>query len=162
MTLRKVTPDQALHMAKYCASINLRNAARAVTRHYDRSLSAVGITAVQLPLLAAISYGANTSIAALAEALDLERSTISRDLEGLVRRGLVKRETSGDKRVTALQLTPKGHAALSKAFEAWNRAHDAVINLFGEAELQSLLTRMRRLGRLVSPKTAAASKPRRG
>ena len=137
-------------MAKYCASINLRNAARAVTRHYDRGLRAAGVTAVQLPLLAAISYGANTSIAALAAALDLERSTISRDLETLVRRGYVKREATGDKRATALRLTPKGHAVLAKAFEAWSRAHDAVISAFGEAELQSLLTRMRRLGRLVS------------
>jgi len=161
MTRRRITPDQALHMAKYCASINLRNAARAVTRHYDRGLRTAGVTAVQLPLLAAISYGANASIAALAAALDLERSTISRDLEVLVRRGYVKRAAGGDKRATALELTPKGHAVLSKAFEAWNLAHDAVVSAFGEAELQSLLTRMRRLGRLVSAAAPAPARAKR-
>ena len=148
-------------MAKYCASINLRNAARAVTRHYDRSLSAAGVTAVQLPLLAAICYGANASIATLAHVLDLERSTISRDVDVLVQRGLIQRKGGEDKRITALHLTPKGHNVLAKAFAAWNRAHEEVVDAFGEEELQSLLTRARRLGRALKPSESSSPKPRR-
>src|SRR5512138_1483864 len=47
--------DHALHMNAFCASHNLRRAARLVTRHYDRALRPTGITAAQMPILAAIS-----------------------------------------------------------------------------------------------------------
>jgi len=73
MTVRRISRKDALHMAKYCASSNLRRVARAVSRHYDRDLASAGVTSTQLPVLAAISAGYNGAIVALAEALDLER-----------------------------------------------------------------------------------------
>ena len=70
--------DHALHMGAFCASHNLRRAARLVTRHYDRALRPVGITAAQMPILAAISTGTGVSITALSNALDIEASSLSR------------------------------------------------------------------------------------
>ena len=107
MTLRRISRKEALHMAKYCASSNLRRVARAVGRHYDRDLRTAGVTSTQLPVLAAINAGFNGSISALAASLDLERSTVSRELAILVRRGLVTMETAGDKRVSSLQRSPR-------------------------------------------------------
>ena len=84
-----ISRDSALEMRRFCASVNFRRAARVVTRHYDAALRTAGITATQLPLLAAIGTGTNASITMLADALDLERSTVSRELDALYRRGLI-------------------------------------------------------------------------
>ena len=145
----KVGRDTALQMRRLCASVNLRRAARVVTRHYDAALRGAGISATQLPLLAAIAAGTNTSIRALAETLDLERSTISRELETLKRAGLVATASGTDRRATALQLTARGERALAAGFRAWQRAHDALAGAYGPRRLESLLEQTRELGRSV-------------
>jgi len=142
-----VSRDSALQMRRLCASVNIRRAARVVTRHYDAALRGTGITATQLPLLAAISAGANTSISALAATLDLERSTVSRDLDTLERLGLVAATTADDRRATALKLTARGQRKLSAGFRAWQRAHKALAGAYGQKRLEDLLERTRALGR---------------
>jgi DNA-binding MarR family transcriptional regulator len=146
----RVSRESAVFMSRFCASANLRRTARVVTRHYDRALRAAGVTATQLPLLAAINAGVTTSISSLAEELDLERSTISRELDGLKRLGLIDTATgTEDKRATKLMLTPRGHKTLSAAFEAWQRAHEAITSEYGGDEFESLLTQTRKLGQTV-------------
>ena len=137
-------------MRKYCGSMNLLRAARVVTRHYDRELrDAAGITATQLPLLAAINAGASASIRSLADDLDLERSTVSRELAGLKRLGLITTSSGTDKRATVLALTPRGHKTLSAAFDAWQRAHAAIADEYGEDELDEYLSETRQFARTV-------------
>ena len=138
-------------MKKFCASLNLRRAARVITRHYDAALESAGVTATQLPLLAAINAGVNASISALAEELDLERSTVSRELDVLGRRGLLQFTSGpGDQRVTALKLTARGHKTLAAAFDAWQEAHDAIRTAYGAAAFETYLAETRKLGRLVN------------
>ncbi len=154
-----VTNESALQMRRLCASVNFRRAARVVTRHYDAALRGAGVTATQLPLLAAISAGTNSSIRALAETLDLERSTISRELDTLERDGLVATAAAADRRVTALKLTARGQRALAAAYRAWQRAHDQIEDAYGQQKLESLLEQTRELGRSV--KALGEKKPRR-
>jgi DNA-binding MarR family transcriptional regulator len=150
MASRSVSRDSALQMRRFCASVNFRRAARVVTRHYDAALRAAGITATQLPLLAAISSGTNTSITALAATLDLERSTISREIDHLERRGLIATVGStADRRATALELTPRGRRTLSTAYRAWQRAHDAILGAYGQKRFETLLEQTRELGKSV-------------
>jgi DNA-binding MarR family transcriptional regulator len=145
-----ISRDSALEMRHLCASVNFRRAARVVTRHYDAALAKSGITATQLPLLAAISAGTNTSITALAQTLDLERSTISRELDVLERRGLIATTGSAsDRRATALKLTPRGQRTLATAHRAWQRAHEAIVKAVGRKSYESLLAETRELGRRV-------------
>src|SRR5262245_7906717 len=127
MAGRGISRDSALEMRRFCASVNFRRAARVLTRHYDSALRKTGLTATQLPLLAAIGSGTNTSITALAETLDLERSTVSRELDTLLGRGLIATASGADRRVTTLRLTARGDRTLKAAHRAWQGAHNAVI-----------------------------------
>jgi DNA-binding MarR family transcriptional regulator len=147
-------------MARTCGSANLRHAARVVTSHYDRALKPTGITATQLPLLAAIHNGSSSSsISSLAETLHLERTTVSRELSGLCRRKLVATATgTEDRRTTTLHLTAAGERALSEAFVAWRRAHKAVVAAYGDDAFRKLLENMRQLGTAVKK---LAARPRR-
>ena len=150
MATPRISRESSLHMRKYCGSANLLRAARVVTRHYDRELrDAAGITATQLPLLAAINAGANASIRSLADDLDLERSTVSRELAGLKRLGLITTSAGTDKRATVLALTPRGHKTLSAAYDAWQRAHAAITDEYGDEALESYLAETRQFARTV-------------
>ena len=153
-TRKKVSCDEALMMRQYCASSNLRRAARTVTAHYDKALRKVGITATQLPILATINAQPNLSITALAKALDLERSTVSRELAHLKQRRLVASGATDDRRAHALELTPRGHATLASAFRAWKAAHRELLSEYGDA-FDDILDRVRTLRR-------AAARLRRG
>ena len=136
-------------MSAFCASSNLRRAARIVTRHYDRALRPVGVTAAQLPILAAISTGAANSIASMSKVLDIEASSLSRDLSLLQKKGLVRLTTATDRRSRALQLTARGQRTLVSAFDAWSKAHDKLISVVGERDFQSMLKHTRHFGKAV-------------
>ncbi len=141
MAAHGISRESALHMRRYCASANLRRAARVVTRHYNRALRAYGITAIQLPVLAAISAGGHRSISSLAADLDLERSTIV-----LKRRALIEMEAGKDRRAAVPILTPRGRKTLAAAFRAWQRAHDAITGAYGDEAYDALLSQTRQLG----------------
>jgi DNA-binding MarR family transcriptional regulator len=150
MPSQGISRESSLHMKKYCASLNLRRAARVITRHYDRALRSAGVTATQLPLLAAINSGVNTSISSLADELDLERSSVSRELDGLGRLSLIEFSSGIDKRATAITLTARGHKTLAAAFAAWQEAHDAITAAYGNEAFEAYLTQTRSLGRTVN------------
>lgn len=143
----KLTRAESLSMKQYCASANLRRAARVVTAHYDEALARTGITATQLPLLAAINAEPDLSITQLASILDLERSTVSRELLHLERRGLVKATDGNDARAYALALTAKGHTTLVAAFREWQSAHRELLAAYGEGAFDDVLERVRQLRR---------------
>jgi DNA-binding MarR family transcriptional regulator len=149
MSTRGISRESSQHMKKYCASLNLRRAARVVTRHYDQALRKAGITATQLPLLAAINAGVSTSISSLGKELDLERSTVSRELDVLERRALIKSSEGFDRRATTLSLTARGHKTLAAAFAAWQEAHDAVTSAYGSEAFDALLAQTKVLGQTV-------------
>ena len=137
-------------MNAFCASHNLRRTARLVTRHYDRALRPIGITAAQMPILAAISTGGGNSIAALSNALDIEASSLSRDLALLQKKGLVRyAPVAADRRARALQLTAAGQRTLAKAFKAWQKAHAALLEEIGERDFHTMLKQTKRVGKAV-------------
>lgn len=149
MSRRDISPVASHFMARTCGSANLRRAARMVTSHYERALKPTGISATQLPLLAAIRAGNGTSISCLADALHLERTTISRELDVLERRKLVTTTVADDRRARTLTLTREGKAALAAAYRAWQKAHDDIVGAFGDEKFESLLANMRELGTTV-------------
>jgi DNA-binding MarR family transcriptional regulator len=86
-----------------------------VTRLYDRELRGAGVTGSQLSMLVAIALMPNPTAARLGQTLDLEKSTVSRNLARLVAAGLV------DDR-DGLRVTPRGAAAIRAGHAAWRRA----------------------------------------
>ena len=82
-----------------CACFNLRKAARAVTQLYDDALRPAGILATQLPLLIATGRLERVTISQLAEAMVMDRTTLTRNLRPLERDGLVRTKPGKDRRV---------------------------------------------------------------
>ena len=132
-TPRAACPDRddCLHMARSCASANLRKTERLITRHYDSYLERSGVTAVQLPMLAMIHSAPEPTFRLMTEQLELDRSTLSRNLALLKRLGLIEIGAPAGPKPGPISLTTKGRKALRTAHEQWKRAHSDLMKLMG-------------------------------
>ncbi len=141
--------ERLQHLAQNCAGINLRRASRAVTHYYDRQLLEVcDLRATQVPLLVILYLAGPQTINAMAERLDLDRTTLSRNLKPLEERGLLAVTPGEDQRARMVTLTPAGAEVLLKALPVWEAAQADVVQTLGEARFQNLLADLSRLAEL--------------
>lgn len=115
-----------------CVALRCRMASRAVTRAYDDALRPVDLKVTQFTLLASIRLDAFGSISEMADRLALERSTLSRNLLVLERRGLLTRSVGKGGRARRLAITPKGEALLLRALPLWDKAQSGLVGRFGD------------------------------
>ncbi len=148
--------EDCVAMARSCVSANLRKTERIVTRHYDSYLAESGITAVQLPMLAIIAAVEEPTFRLLAAQLDLDRSTLSRNLALLRAKRLVKIGLSSGPKPGRILLTPTGHAALRRAYGCWREAQRALENVLSAEALNAAIGALKILRRAVRGSAAAA------
>lgn len=139
--------EACLAMSRSCLSWNLRKTERIVTRHYDAYLADAGVTAVQLPMLATIASAPEPSFRFLSEQLDLDRSTLSRNLNLLQRMGLVKIGPSSGPKPGPISLTRKGRDTLRRAHERWLAAQREIEKVLNADDLSSGMGFLRNLRR---------------
>lgn len=129
-----------------CAAGNLRRATRGMTQRYDAALAPAGLKVTQLPLLVALGSAGPLPITALAEAISLERTTLTRNLRVLEERGLVRTAAApDDARVRLASLTADGASVLSGALARWHEVQSGVATRFGEDRLRALLDELEAL-----------------
>jgi len=114
-----------------CVCINLRRLARVTTQLYDEAMAASGLKITQYSLLCAIARSEPAALSALAHEVDLDRTTLARNLNPLERDGLVALTAGADRRVTEVTLTAKGRAAIDRARPQWERAQRQVMARIG-------------------------------
>ena len=122
-----------------CACFGLRKAARAVTQVYDEALRPAGLRTTQFSLLAQLRLGGSAPMTRLAEDTVLDRTTLARNLEVLVRDGLVQIRTGADARVREVAITRAGSARIDEAFPLWQRAQRAMTKRLGGRQLDRML-----------------------
>lgn len=109
-----------------CHCLAARKAARAITRTFDASLRKHGLRATQFSVLVMLELSGPTPISELAEALGMERTTLTRSAALLEKHGWVTSADTDDHRQRALRLTAAGRRKLISAFPAWKAAQDSV------------------------------------
>lgn len=125
--------EEEIHAS--CFASRLRAAARAVSRHYDAALKPLDLKASQLNVLVAVSLGGGAlTIVELAEKLCMDRSTLSRNIDPLERRGLLEVGPEGRHRARLVTLTAAGKALLAAAYPLWREAQAAVVAVAGDAD----------------------------
>ena len=125
-----------------CTCARLRRLTRRVTALYDRELSACGLRVTQFSLLATLSRQGGAQgvpMAALAEAMDMDRTTLTRNLKPLVDGGLAEVQSDpDDRRIRRVLVTRQGEQALADARPAWKRAQQAVNDTLGADTVAAL------------------------
>ena len=121
-----------------CTCYRLRQAARLVSRTYDHFLAPSGISIGQFGMLATLTSIEGESISALADVLQMERTTLTRNLMPLQKLGYVAIERGTDNRARALSLTKTGKAALATAKPMWRAAQRNLEKRLGKASVELL------------------------
>jgi len=112
-------------VATGCRCQQARRRARALTKAYDSALEPSGISGTQFSLLVAVQLMGSPTVTALAAKVELDRTTLTRDLCPLARRGLVSVEPGEDRRTRVVRLTDDGGARVAEAYPRWREAQRA-------------------------------------
>jgi DNA-binding MarR family transcriptional regulator len=126
-------------MVQNCTCFNLRKATRAVTQIYDEALKPCGLYGTQFTLLAAISNNENATITGLANALIMDRTTLTRNLTPLEKKVWVEITNGEDKRTRVLSLTGSGKKVLKEATVVWEQAQSQVVKVLGKNNWEQLM-----------------------
>lgn len=105
-----------------CTCSAVRGAARRLTQYYDDALRETGLKVTQYALLAKVARLDRPSVTDLAEKLDMDRTTLTRNLSPLRAAGWVRLATGADRRSRSVELTPEGRLVLENARPYWRAA----------------------------------------
>jgi DNA-binding MarR family transcriptional regulator len=125
--------------ADLCTANNLRKAMRAVSSLFDEAMRPTGLRASQFSVLIALALMEEATVSKLAASLDLDRTTMTRNLAPLERDGLVASAGGEDGRNRHLRLTDKGRTTLAAALSIWEGVQARVVKGLGEARWKGLL-----------------------
>jgi DNA-binding MarR family transcriptional regulator len=122
-----------------CYCINFRKAARALTAYYDCMLLSSGLTVTQYSLLINLFRAAPCSVTALAKIMELERTTLIRNIQPLIKAGLLQDLSEERERDRQLAVTEAGLVSLEAAQKLWEKAQTGLKKHVGEKELKKLM-----------------------
>jgi DNA-binding MarR family transcriptional regulator len=128
--------------ARRCACANIRRTDRVITQFYDEMLAPSGLNAPQFGLLATLAEAAPVTIHRLAQIMDIDRTTLTRNLEVLAKQHLVRDEEGEDRRMRLVQLSQEGEQALRRAWPLWQEAQARIERALGRERLDALLTEL--------------------
>ena len=114
-----------------CLAVRVRLIGRTVTAVYDGALEGHGLTIAQLNLLAALGKAGPCPPSMLGEVLQLERSTVSRSLNLLLRHGWIEAVSSDAKGMREVALTREGRAKIESVMPQWRKAQRQAAKLLG-------------------------------
>jgi DNA-binding MarR family transcriptional regulator len=133
-----------------CNCFATRQAARHVTRLYERHLADAEITSAQFSILVLLDENRGMTMNELATALVMDRTTLLRALKPLQREELVSSKRSdSDPRQLVLALSAAGQRKLKEAIRLWRKAQTEFESQLGSgraARLRSELLALARAG----------------
>jgi DNA-binding MarR family transcriptional regulator len=121
-----------------CTCAQLRKLTRRITQHYDARLAPAGLRVTQFSLLATLCHGGPAGLSALAESMEMDRTTLTRNLKPLAAAALVELAPGDDGRERLVAATPRGRRAWLAARAEWRRAQDEVNRVLGVDQVAAL------------------------
>jgi DNA-binding MarR family transcriptional regulator len=131
--------EKCVGAATTCACFNFRKASRAVTQLFDDALQPTGLRSTQLVILIAAAVFDSLAVSRLARELVMDRSTLTRNLRPLERRGLLRLAPGKDVRTRLVVLTPAGREALVRALPVWEKTQHRFQEQLGHGRWKELL-----------------------
>lgn len=135
-------------VAWHCACFNLRRAARALSRFYDDALAPSGLRNNQFSMLGAINMIGPLTLSDLADRLDLDRTTLTRNLQIAEKEGYIVLSAGQDRRERIVALAPRGEAALARALPLWQDAQARAETQLGPERWRAVIADLDELARL--------------
>ncbi len=117
-------------IANDCVAMRVRYLNRTLTAFYDDAYRPLGITASQGNMLVAVINRGTLSPTELGRLLNIEKSTLSRNLERMRKAGWIEVRTSG--RTHEIEATRAGRQLLVELLPQWRKAQNEAAGLLGD------------------------------
>ena len=127
-----------------CFCLASRQAARKITRLYDRDMQKTGIRTTQFSVLSQLLLRGEMPIGKLANILGLERTTLTRNLTLLEQRKWISIKAGEDPRARLVGITAQGRGIVRRGFVHWSNAQadvGKILGADGQAALKVLASR---------------------
>ena len=140
MTKRHPSPaDRAAEtIAGECLAVRVRMLNRIITGIYDDALRPLGLTTGQLNILVVVTKRGPLSPGEVARRLNMEKSTVSRNVERMRANGWLTVTASDSGRKQQLTLTRQGKRLLEDSVSAWGEAQTRTRALLGRRGSDSI------------------------
>ena len=125
-------------ISKTCIAVRLRLLNRVVTNFYDDALRPLGLKVSQLNILIVTARLGLARPAQVCDILQLDASTLSRNVKPLQAHGWLEVVPEEDARSQPFRLTAQGKRLIEKAIPAWEKAQQQASELL-ESEGVALL-----------------------
>mgnify|MGYP001422028706 CR=1 FL=1 len=149
----KEMPKESLYefarQAVPCVGFNTRRATRLVTQYYDKALAPTGLRSTQYSLLNALSMLGEASMQDMSIMMAMDRTTLTRNLSPLLKKGLVKVSVGSDRRSRPIKITPRGKSALEEALPYWQKAQSHIVDSFGADNWDQLMRGLHQISMIV-------------
>jgi DNA-binding MarR family transcriptional regulator len=130
--------DVARAASSACACNNLRKASRAITQVFDDALRPIGLRVTQFGILGTTMSLEPVTVTRLADELVTDRTTLTRNLNLLEKRGFIEIQPGEDRREKLVTLTPAGRDALASGHPHWKLAQQRVVDGLGPQQWTTL------------------------
>jgi DNA-binding MarR family transcriptional regulator len=128
----KPMPSSIETISKTCIAVRLRLLNRVVTNIYDEALRPLGLKVSQLNILIVTARLGLARPAEVCEILQLDTSTLSRNVERMRAHGWLEVVPGEDARTQPFRLTTQGKHLIEKAVPAWEEAQRQASELLGD------------------------------
>ncbi len=131
-----------------CYYLKLRWAEMLSRKFYNKRMMDCGITGRQFTLLFIIKYNGGSSLSELGDMMNLDRSTINRSIQPLLKKGLLEDRKAEGQRNSSIWLTEHGEDVFNESSKSWNKAQEDFAKLFTKEELEKFDSTLELLKRL--------------
>ena len=112
----------------------------------ERTAGKLNLTVAEFKLLRSLEESEMISAGSLAKRMGLSSSRITRIIDGLLKKGMVRKETGGkDRRIVDIGLTSAGSSARSQLKAMYVSVHEEIINLLPSDTEESVILAMEKL-----------------
>jgi DNA-binding MarR family transcriptional regulator len=140
-----------------CTNLKLRQLDRVVSRHYDAYVSATGLKNSQYSLLSHVVLLGPIRPSDLADRMQMDASTLTRNLQPLIAQGWVRQKPGENRRSRLIEATASGRDKREETKRAWKQAQLALNARLGPERVVAIHTVLDDcLARLVHEETGSA------
>jgi DNA-binding MarR family transcriptional regulator len=151
--MSKPTDDLNIEtVSRTCIAVRMRLLNRVITSFYEEALRPLGLKASQLNILIVTARLGLARPAKVCDILQLDASTLSRNVERMRAKGWLEVVPEEDARAQPFRLTESGKRLLEKSLPAWQKGQQRAAELLGEQGIAMLDKTTDRLWRSIAKK----------
>lgn len=127
---------------RLCTGFNLKRATRAVQSMFDDAFKPVGLEGTQYTVMSHIFVAGPITLSKLADLMDVDRTTLARNLAPLEKRGLIEIKPGTDRRAKLINITGSGKEVLSQAYPLWKETQEKIKTALGMENWESMISNL--------------------